>query len=220
MTPALVIFDCDGVLIDSEPLACAAEAEELTRIGFAITAAEVARRFVGLPDTAVHALVERELGRALPPDHGARCEARVMAQFRAGLKALPGAAETIAGLPFRRCVASSSRPARLALGLIETGLYELFYPHVFSSVLVARGKPAPDLFLHAAASLGVPPDGCLVLEDSLPGVAAAGAAGMRVLGFTGGGHCGPGHGERLLDAGAAALVERFADLPEAIARLA
>jgi HAD superfamily hydrolase (TIGR01509 family) len=143
-----------------------------------------------------------------------------MAQFRAGLKALPGAAETIAGLPFRRCVASSSRPARLALGLIETGLYELFYPHVFSSVLVARGKPAPDLFLHAAASLGVPPDGCLVLEDSLPGVAAAGAAGMRVLGFTGGGHCGPGHGERLLDAGAAALVERFADLPEAIARLA
>ncbi|MEX2631300.1 MAG: HAD-IA family hydrolase [Tistlia sp.] len=119
-------------------------------------------------------------------------------------------------MPFRRCVASSSRPGRLALGLIETGLYELFYPHVFSSVLVARGKPAPDLFLHAAGQLGAEPARCLVLEDSRPGIAAARAAGMRVLGFDGGGHCGGGHGEALRQAGAEAVVSRFAELPGAI----
>lgn len=219
MTPELVIFDCDGVLIDSEPLACAADAEVLAELGLAIGAEEIARRFVGRSAAAMEAELARELGRPLPADFTARCEARVLARFRGGLSALPGAAEIVAALPFRRCVASSSRPARLALGLIETGLYELFYPHVFSSVLVARGKPEPDLFLYAAERLGAAPARCLVLEDSRPGVAAARAAGMRVLGFAGGGHCGPGHAGLLEAAGAEAVIAGFAELPAAIEAL-
>lgn len=220
MTPELLIFDCDGVLVDSEPLACAADAEELTRIGFAITAEEVARRFAGMPGADMLAELEREMGRPLPAGFHARCEARIMALFRSELKALPQAAETIAALPFPRCVASSSRPAKLALGLIETGLYELFYPHLFSTTLVARGKPAPDLFEHAAARMGAEPARCLVVEDSLAGVTAARAAGMRVLGFTGGGHCGPEHAGTLRAAGAEAVIAGFAELPAAIERLA
>ncbi len=219
MRPALVIFDCDGVLIDSEPLACAADAEALAALGHAITAEEIAERYAGLPVEAMHAGLARELGRPLPPDFAARCEERILALFRSELTALPGVAEAVAALESPRCVASSSSPAKLALGLIETGLYELFYPHIFSTSLVARGKPAPDLFLHAAASLGAAPADCLVLEDSRPGVEAARAAGMRVLGFTGGGHCGPQHGERLLGAGAEAVIAGHDALAAAIEAL-
>ena len=110
-------------------------------------------------------------------------------------------------LPQRRCVASSSAPARLRHSLSLTGLLRYFEPHVFSATQVARGKPAPDLFLFAAASMQRAPAACVVIEDSVPGVQAAVAAGMRVIGFTGGGHCRPGHAERLRAAG------RDRDLP-------
>ncbi|SMF02867.1 haloacid dehalogenase superfamily, subfamily IA, variant 3 with third motif having DD or ED [Tistlia consotensis] len=219
MTPELLIFDCDGVLIDSEALVCNADAEELTRIGYPITGEEMARRFAGVPGAVALAELEREMGRPLPEGFHARCEAKAMALYRSELRALPRAAETIAALPFPRCVASSSRPAKLALGLVETGLYELFYPHLFSTVLVANGKPAPDLFLHAAAALGATTAGCLVIEDSIAGVTAARAAGMRIVGFTGGSHCGADHGERLRAAGAVAIVPGYAELPAAIAAL-
>jgi HAD superfamily hydrolase (TIGR01509 family) len=124
----------------------------------------------------------------------------------------------LTALPQRRCVASSSAPERLRHSLSLTGLLRCFEPHVFSATEVARGKPAPDLFLFAAASMQVAPVGCVVIEDSVPGVQAAVAAGMRAIGFTGGGHCRPGHAERLRAAGAAAVTDAMAALPALVAR--
>jgi HAD superfamily hydrolase (TIGR01509 family) len=125
--------------------------------------------------------------------------------------------DAILALPHRRCVASSSTPDRIALSLRVTGLSDLF-DQLFSSVQVPRGKPAPDLFLHAANQMGFAPADCLVIEDSIAGVQAARAADMKVIGFTGGGHCGPQHGTRLREAGAVAVVEQMADLPAIIDR--
>ncbi|HZU89792.1 MAG TPA: HAD-IA family hydrolase, partial [Stellaceae bacterium] len=116
------------------------------------------------------------------------------------------------------CVASSSLPAQLRLGLEVAGLLEFFEPHLFSATMVAHGKPAPDLFLYAAARMGAAPRHCLVVEDSLAGVTAARAAGMTALGFCGGSHCRPGHGERLLAGGAAHVIRDMRDLPAAIER--
>ena len=128
---------------------------------------------------------------------------RVAAAFDAELAPIAGVEAALAALPYRRCVASSSAPERLRHSLSLTGLLHWFEPHVFSATQVARGKPAPDLFLFAAASMQAAPATCVVIEDSVPGVQAAVAAGMRVIGFTGGGHCRPGHAERLRAAGAA-----------------
>src|SRR5439155_19109713 len=113
----------------------------------------------------------------------------------------------------------SSSPERLRHSLSLVGLYERFHPHIFSANEVARGKPAPDLFLHAAARMAATPQDCVVVEDSLPGVAAALAAGMTVIGFTGGGHCRPGHAARLATAGAAPVIAAMSDLPAVLARL-
>lgn len=214
MNPDLVIFDCDGVLIDSEAIACAVEAEELNRIGFATTMEEIARRFCGVPAPEMYAVIEAELGRALPEGFTDRVEDRIVARFRSDLDAIPGVAQTIGGLPWRFCVASSSAPVKLCLGLIEAGLFDQFYPHVFSVSLVQRGKPAPDIFLYAAERMQA--DRCLVVEDSLAGVAAARAADMPVLGFVGGSHCGPEHPAMLEAAGALCVFDRFEDLPDIV----
>lgn len=155
MTPDLIIFDCDGVLIDSELIACGADADELTRLGYETTVADVIRRFAGVPSDAMYAEVEREFGRPLPPDFDARIERRVLQRYREDLNAIGLVEQTVAALPWRYCVASSSRPHKLSLGLIETGLYDLFYPHIFSATQVRRGKPAPDLFLFAAHKMAV-----------------------------------------------------------------
>ncbi|MEM1046149.1 MAG: HAD-IA family hydrolase [Pseudomonadota bacterium] len=214
MNPDLVIFDCDGVLIDSETIACAVEAEELNRIGFTTTKEEIARRFCGVPAPDMYAVIEAELGRALPEGFTNHVEDRIVARFRSDLCAIPGVARTIEALPWRFCVASSSAPVKLCLGLIESGLFDHFYPHVYSAVLVDRGKPAPDLFLHAAESMQA--GTCVVVEDSLAGVRAARAADMPVLGFFGGSHCAADHAAMLEEAGAHAVFDRFEDLPEIV----
>lgn len=219
MSPELVIFDCDGVLIDSEAIACAVDAEELTAAGYPISTSEVVHRFTGWAAREMVLSIEHEWGRALPADFSARVEARVLARYREDLAPITGVAETLRQLPWRFCVASSSKPSKLGLGLIETGLFDFFYPHIYSSVLVAKGKPAPDLFLFAADSMGVDAGSCVVIEDSIAGVTAARCAGMRVLGFTGGKHCGPDHGEALRKAGAEWVFDVFADLPALIAQL-
>jgi HAD superfamily hydrolase (TIGR01509 family) len=201
----LVVFDCDGVLVDSETLACGVEARALTAFGYPITGEEVARRYAGLSDADMRRAVEREIGRALPPDYPERCKAALEEAFRRELKPVAGIPEVIDAVTaadLGRCVASSSAPERLKLALTITGLWEKFAPNVFSAKMVARGKPAPDLFLFAAGRMGVDPAACLVVEDSVPGVQAARAAGMTAVGFAGGGHCGPDHAARLREAGA------------------
>jgi len=211
----LLIFDCDGVLVDSELLSCRIDAEFLTELGLPYTADEILHRFVGvsLKDQIAH--IEAERGCKLPEDFTERLNRAIFARFETDLEAVPGVREAILSLPYPRCVASSSVPARIALSLRVTGLADLF-DHIFSSSEVPRGKPAPDLFLHAAKRMGAEPGECLVIEDSTAGVQAACAAGMRVIGFTGGGHCSPEHGGRLHQAGADRVIARMADLPEAV----
>ena len=209
----LAIFDCDGVLIDSEVIACGVEAEELSKIGFAISRQGVIDRFSGMPSDAMYPMIEAELGRALPAGFGDQVKHRIVEAYRTELRAIDGVAEILGALRGPVCVASSSAPAKLALGLVETGLYELLYPHIFSTALVQRGKPHPDLFLYAAKAMGAAVYDCVVVEDSVAGVTAARRAGMRAIGFVGGSHCQPGHAERLVAAGADRIVGDFRDLP-------
>ena len=209
----LAIFDCDGVLIDSEVIACGVEAEELSKIGFAISRQGVIDRFSGMPSDAMYPMIEAELGRALPAGFGDQVKHRIVEAYRTELRAIDGVAEILGALRGPVCVASSSAPAKLALGLVETGLYELLYPHIFSTALVQRGKPHPDLFLYAAKAMGAAVSDCVVVEDSVAGVTAARRAGMRAIGFVGGSHCQPGHAERLVAAGADRIVGDFRDLP-------
>jgi HAD superfamily hydrolase (TIGR01509 family) len=208
----LLIFDCDGVLVDSEPLSCRIDAEVLTECGVPYTAEDVAREFTGVSIKDQIARIESQRGIRLPADFTERLNRALFQRFETDLKPIAGVREAILSLPYPRCVASSSTPDRIALSLRITGLSDLF-DHVFSATQVARGKPAPDLFLHAAAYMKARPEDCLVIEDSAAGVQAALAAGMRVIGFIGGGHCGPEHEEKLRQAGAHTIIERMTDLP-------
>ena len=214
----LVIFDCDGVLVDSELLACRAVAEALAAIGHPLSADAVVERFVGMSNRDMYAALERDREAKLPARFDEEMNGIAMALFERELRAMPGLEAALAALPLRRCVASSSTPEMLARKLTWTGLAPWFGDAVFSASTVARGKPAPDLFLHAVARMGADPARSLVVEDSLPGVQAAKAAGMTVFGFVGGSHCRPGHGERLAAAGADLVFREMPTLPALIAQ--
>ncbi len=183
MRPDLVIFDCDGVLVDTEPISNQIFAEMLTAEGYRVDARGAAERFMGRPTYESVREVEAALGRSLPGDFTVWLEQRIIDAFLADPRPMPGVREAALALPGRRCVASSSGPRYLREVLGGAGLADLF-ERMFSAQEVARGKPAPDLFLHAAESFGVAPAACLVIEDSPAGVEAAVAAGMPVLGFT------------------------------------
>ena len=212
----LLIFDCDGVLVDSEHLACAALADVMTTLGHAMTVDEAMLAFAGRSLKDVLARAERLLSRPIPKDLGEQAAVQLMARFRRELQAVAGVKEAIAALPYRRCVASSSEPGRLTLSLDVTGLSALFGNNVFSAVEVANGKPAPDLFLLAARRLGEDPSSCIVIEDSVLGVEAAGAAGMAAIGFAGASHANQGLAERLAAAGAEWVIDSMANLPAAV----
>lgn len=182
MRPDLVIFDCDGVLVDTEPISNRIFAEMLTADGYPVDAATAGRRFMGRPTSESVREVEAELGRPLEADFTDRLERRIIDAFLTDPQPVPGVREAALALPGRRCVASSSGHDYLREVLGAAGLVALF-ERLFSTREVARGKPAPDLFLHAAASLGVAPQRCLVIEDSPAGVEAATAAGMPVVGY-------------------------------------
>ncbi len=214
-----LIYDCDGVLVDSEVLAGAALAELMTGLGHPITGAECIRIFGGLNVTDVLAKAERILGRPVPSDVGKEAAQRLLARFRRELQPVHGVAATVASLPHRRCVCSSSAPERLRLSLDVTGLAPLFGSNVYSAAQVQRGKPAPDLFLLAARSLGKSPADAIVIEDSPLGIAAAHAAKMRSIGFVGASHVSPDLQERLRAAGADLIIDAMVDLPGAIATL-
>lgn len=214
----LLIFDCDGVLVDSEALACEIDAHILTGIGLPYSAEDIARKFVGVSFKDMVARLEAEHDCTLPADLGPQIDSALFAKFETDLRPIEGIREAILSLPYPRCVASSSTPDRIALSLRITGLSDLF-DHVFSATQVERGKPAPDLFLHAAAHMGASPKDCVVIEDSSAGVQAALAAGMRVIGFAGGGHCGPEHAEKLRQAGAYLVLQRMRELTDAVQRM-
>jgi HAD superfamily hydrolase (TIGR01509 family) len=214
-----LIYDCDGVLVDSEVLAGSALAELMTSLGHPLTGAECTRIFGGLNVTDVLAKAEQILGRPVPPDRGEEAGQRLLARFRQELQPVNGVAAMIASLPYRRCVCSSSAPERLRLSLEVTGLAPLFGEHVFSATQVQHGKPAPDLFLFAARQLGEAPSDAIVIEDSALGIAAARAAGMRSIGFVGASHVSPDLHKRLKAAGADLIVDAMIDLPGAIATL-
>ncbi len=212
MRPDLVIFDCDGVLVDTEPIANRLFAEMLTRAGYPIDPRTVMERFMGRPTRESIREVEAALGRPLPADLPVRLERRIIDAFKADPRPVSGVREAALALPGRRCVASSSGHGYLREVLGAAGLADLF-ERMFSSREVAHGKPAPDLFLHAAASLGVAPARCLVIEDSPAGVEAAVAAGMPVLGYA-----ARTEAERLARRGARTF-ETMAALPGAVAAL-
>lgn len=217
----LVIYDCDGTLIDSETLYSEVSLVLCHEIGLTQwTLEDYNANLIGIPLVDGFKVIEAALGRPLPPDFEDRIEDGVAARLEAELRALPGVHEALSALAGRRCVASSTslEPLRRNLGL--AGLLDLFDPHVFSASQVARGKPAPDVFLFAAAQMGAEPDRCLVLEDSVPGVRAARAAGMQVAGFTGTAHDKERVRERLLAAGAAAVIDDYRDWPGEATRLA
>ena len=213
----LILFDCDGVLVDSEIVSFEVEAEALAEHGIDVTAHDLLGRFLGTSSAAMFATLEREQGVSLPAGFAERTLQRCLTAFDGRLRPIPGIADLLTGLPGPRCVASSSDPPRIRHCLALTGILHHFEPHIFSATQVARGKPAPDLFLFAAGQMGARPERCLVIEDSVAGVTAARAAGMTVLGFTGGGHCLDGHAERLREAGA---VEIYGSCPELATRLA
>ena len=215
MTIALVIFDCDGVLVDSEPIANRVLVDALTDVGYAITVAQAVEKFVGRSMASVMARVETELGRPLPEGFLDQVQKRTFAAFRSELMPMPGVAEAIDRIAVPVCVASSGLPEKIALSLSLTGLADRFDGHLFSASMVSRGKPAPDLFLFAADRMGAPSERTLVIEDSVPGIQAAQAAGMNVLGFTGGGHMEQASIARLRDTGAA-LFDDMAVLPTLI----
>jgi HAD superfamily hydrolase (TIGR01509 family) len=215
----LVIFDCDGVLVDSEVIFSAAHAETLTRHGYPITSDEVLERFLGVSDREARESIEAELGRALPDDFESQMNRAALQRYAADLRNIPHIGEAIAAINLPKCVASSGTPEKIHHGLSCAGLYDLLAPHIFSAAQVKRGKPAPDLFLFAAGQMQAAPARCLVIEDSLAGIAAAVAAGMPALGFHGGSHCRPGHGDRLRDAGAAAIFDDMRQLPGLIAKI-
>jgi len=180
----LVIFDCDGVLVDSEPLANAVLHAELLRLGLELSLEESTQLFTGRSLRSCLLIIESRLGASPPPDFMPRLRAGVVDAFMRHLQAVPGVESVIRGLAAERCVASSGSHEKIRFSLGLTGLDVLFDDsRIFSADDVAEGKPAPDLFLHAAGRLGFPTEACVVVEDSAPGVQAGRAAGMRVLGF-------------------------------------
>jgi HAD superfamily hydrolase (TIGR01509 family) len=182
----LVIFDCDGVLVDSEPISVRLDVEMFAELGMTITEQEVIDRFVGRSPDTLRQAVEEHLGHPPPDDWEERGEQELRKRFEAELEPVPGIVDALERISLPMCVASSSPPERLRFKLELTGLYDRFAGRIFSASQVANGKPAPDLFLYAARQMGVTPASCVVVEDSRYGVQAARAAGMNALAYAGG----------------------------------
>ena len=216
--PEVVIFDCDGVLVDSEVIALAVTRRMLGEAGLRLTDEETRERFLGLRLDSIVRSIEAELGAPLPKEFPDALSREILETFARELKGVEGVRQAVEGLRARVCVASSSAPERLRFALRVTGYETLFAPNIFSAAEVAQGKPSPDLFLFAARAMGAAPRDCLVIEDSVAGVAAARAAGMTVFGFVGGSHFSRHDaGADLSAAGAELIFEDMARLPSLVA---
>jgi len=179
----LVIFDCDGVLVDSDRISLRIQAERISALGLEMSYEDCVRDFLGLGMPATLAILAERLGRPVPEGWEAELDAAVQEGFRRELTPVAGIEEALEEVELATCVASSGSHEKMRLTLGLTGLWDRFAGSIFSADEVRRGKPAPDLFLHAASRMSTPPEGCVVVEDSPFGIAAANAAGMQALGF-------------------------------------
>lgn len=216
MTNKLIIFDCDGVLVDSEPIANALLCKAINALGQPMTIAQTRERFVGRSMADVMQLIEEMTGQALPPRWLDQLQAQTYAAFEAQLIPIAHIAAALAQLTKKRqpiCVASSGSPEKIALSLRCTNLAGFFDNRIFSSSMVARGKPHPDLFLYAANKMGAVPADCIVVEDSVPGVTAAHAAGMTVLAYG----ADPDADRNALQTAGGRLFHDMRELPQLIA---
>ncbi len=215
----MLIFDCNGVLVDSEAIVATVAAQELSRAGFEVVPEVVARFFAGRRPADMIADIETATRRKLPADFAATLAAATLRRLCDDLRPTAHAAYALTWLRGRKCVASSAPLDRVRISLECTGLLRYFDPYLFSASEVARGKPAPDLFLHVANRMGVHPEECIVVEDSAAGVAAASAAGMTPIGFVGGSHTSPELGSFLARAGARAVIADMRALKSTVVAL-
>ncbi len=220
MAIKLIIFDFDGVIADSEVLSNMVLAECVSGAGLPTTLDDAYRLYMGKRVPEIVSAVEASLGRPLGADFGADFQSRALARFRTDLEAVAGARDYLTAFAnLHRCIASTSSPERLAVCLEALKLGQLFGANVFSSELVPRGKPHPDIFLYAARQFQVCPPECLVIEDSVGGVQAGVAAGMTVIGLLAASHIRDDHGERLREAGAHFVATSFKEAAEITRRL-
>jgi HAD superfamily hydrolase (TIGR01509 family) len=215
----VIIFDCNGVLVDSERIAAAVAAEHFTRAGIPLTAQSVLHHFFGRRPADMVAAVEAHIQRKLPAAFPATLAAETLKRFRTELTAIPHAAHALTWLRGPKCVASSSAMDRIRASLEITGLARFFNQNLFSASDVPRGKPSPDLFQLAARRMRVSVAECIVVEDSPAGISAAAAAGMTPIGFVGGSHAAPQLGEALIAAGARTILADMRQLKSTIVAL-
>lgn len=211
----LVIFDCDGVLLDSEIVAAAAELEIYSEFGVGMEPQDFCERFAGMDSYGVKAGIERELGHALPERVIAETRKAVNEKVIEEARLVKGADTVLDMLDQARCICSNSPPERLKQALGKVGLYDRFRPYVFSAQETDPPvfKPKPDIILRALNEFKVTPQQAIVIEDSVHGIGAAKRAGTRVIGFTGASHTYPTHADELIDAGAETVISRFSALP-------
>jgi HAD superfamily hydrolase (TIGR01509 family) len=219
--PDLVIFDCDGVLVDSEIIAARIEAELLTESGFEISAEEISETYAGLTFKDILMRVEEKSNIPFQASLIDRAEELVDRRLRSDVRAIDGVHEAVAAVTAPRCICSNSPGERIEFMLEKIRLLPYFNGRIYSALKTPskKPKPAPDVFLFAASTLNADPANTFVIEDSVHGVAGARAAGMRVIGFTGAAHSYPGHADALTEAGAETVIRRWAELKSVIAAL-
>ncbi|MCP4316388.1 MAG: HAD family hydrolase [Hyphomicrobiales bacterium] len=217
----LIIFDCDGVIVDSEIIAAQQEAKLLTDAGYPIEAMDLAERFSGMNWKNILLEVEKEANIPLQASLLDKSEKLLDARLAKSVKGIEGVRQAAIRVNLPRCICSNSMPERITAMLKRTGYLELFAPHIFSAAVIGekRPKPAPDVFVHAAREMRVDARRTVVLEDSVHGIGGARAAGMRVIGFTGASHTYPSHADRLTEAGAETVINRMTDLPATVEAL-
>jgi HAD superfamily hydrolase (TIGR01509 family) len=218
----LVIFDCDGVLVDSEIIAARVEAELITRAGYEISPEEISENYAGLTFKDILLRIEEKARIPFQASLIDQAEAITDKRLAAEVRMIEGARDAILSVQHPRCVCSNSRVERIELMLGKVGLMQFFDGRIFSALETPSGrpKPAPDVFLYAAGRMKADPARTFVIEDSVHGITGAKAAGMRVIGFTGAGHTYPGHADALTDAGAETVIRRWAELKSVLAALA
>jgi HAD superfamily hydrolase (TIGR01509 family) len=214
----LFMFDCDGVLVDSEVIAAQVDAEHLAQVGFSITPEEVIRRFAGLTSADIVEIVESEIGRPLDPGFLKEQKQELDRRLAASVTAVPGAEELLDRIDGPRCVCSNSSTERLRITMQRTGLWDRFAPNIFSAgeVGTRKHKPDPNVYRYALEQFRCDPRDAVVIEDSVFGVIAARDAGVRVIGFTGASHAWPGLADLLTEAGAETVIRRLADVPRVV----
>lgn len=214
----LILFDCDGTVMDSELIAAECEVEHLEPFGVQMTAQEFALRFAGTSAQFAKQTLEEMIGRSLPDDHTDTVKAKIRERLWREVKPMPGIHDVLDRLDQPRCICSNADMEKLKIELTRGELWDRFRPYVYSAYEIEsrKRKPEPDLFLHAADEFSVSPSACVVVEDSIPGIQAGKAAGMRVVGFTGGSHTHTTHADILTEAGAETVIKRLVDLPAII----